>query len=220
MRREICPAQAPITLPASLKEGFSERYNTAVILYAHPPMHQSLPNPSFFWTYLLCFRLQAGVLTRNGHFSPAPTITSVSQVLWTVRLGLPLSTEVLGFSFPEWKHEAAGHTGLFGLERRRVTGLHPWALSQDLCSPFSHLNHGTRVLDSKGGGHFTGKGMRGVQALRQKPEFRVSALSWKEGRNEEQDGRGTGYLGWVDRRSQAQFLFLQGEKEVLIPESG
>lgn len=198
MRREISPTQAPITLPASLKilqEGFSKRYNTAVILCAHPPMHQSLPNPSFFGLIYCALGYRLGVLTRNGHFSPAPTITSVSQVLWTVRLGLPLRTEVLGCSFPEWKHEAAGHIGLFGLKRRRVTGLHPRALSQDLCSPFSHLNHATRVLDSKGGGHFTGKGMRGVQALRQKPEFRVWALSWKEGRNEEQDERGTGYLG-------------------------
>lgn len=35
----------------------------------------------------------------------------------------------------------------------------------------------------------------GMQGLRQKPEFRVLALPWEEGRDEEQDGRGTGYPG-------------------------
>lgn len=107
--------------------------------------------------------------------------------------GPPLSSEVPGLSFPGWKPKAAGHTGLFGLKRHLVTGLHPWALSQDLGSPFSYLNHGTRVLGSKGGGYFTGKGMRGVQGLR--PEVRELAQSWKEGRDEEQDGSGAGYLG-------------------------
>lgn len=94
MRREISPAQAPITLPASLKilqEGFSKHYNTVVILCTHPPMHQSLPNSSFFWPYLLCFRLEARWLnpemdTSAQHPLSHLSLSPVDCVAWASHL--------------------------------------------------------------------------------------------------------------------------------------